>query len=693
MPAVAIPIATALASSTIASALTIALVDYGVMAFGTAIIAGQIGAAAIGFGINSVGSSLMGGKQSGAGGGGVASSEGSTVGLLDTGRKLNINNPTGNRQIVYGQTRRQGINLFSKTTSTGLNNVDERLSSRDSYLHVITAFAGHECTSFEQLYINDIPVSIDDDGWVTNAKFTQNSDTEPEKAADAYAMTTYEAGNATGSGTTAIVVVDTIFATVNALVGVGDLMQVAGFADAAYNGQFEVTAVADAGSSRTNITYTTDITITTASPSQSGVTLDINPIGYRDSIAYVYTSAGHGLESGDSVFVFDSDVDIYNVDSVRVKDKKTDRTFTYRIPEFEVPTATATVATYQRRNGTDTALINIQLFLGGNTQDISANTFIQTALRGQFTDTDNIKGICCAYIRYYDANEFDQSPQLTAEIKGKKVYDPRDTVTKYTNNAALCILDYLIGTIGDNNIPYGFGLDVAEDINLDSFIAEANRCDESIELSDGSFTKRYTIDGTINTGNQNVDVLSLLCSAMMGNVTDWGGKVNIWSAHYEIPTHHINEDWFTSDGVQLAINNDKSSLINSVKGVINNEAELFNADDFPKYSDTAAIAADGEEFADNLELPYTKNIEVAQRLGKIHVKNAGKRMVLTTTLNARGLMLVPNDTVFLSLEKYNFENKVFRVGRMSIDLQNLQVNVTLKEDDPSIYEWAASEAQ
>lgn len=695
MPAVAIPLAAAAASTAVASSVTLALAGstiLGTIGFGGAIIAGQIVGGVVAMGINAAGSSLLGGKAGGrSAGGGVVSTEASTVGLVGTGRKINVNNPTGNRQIVYGQTRRQGVNLFSKTTSTGTNNIDERLSSRDAYLHIFTAFAGHECTSFEQFYINDVLVDLDSDGWVTNAKYTKNSDDQAEKAADAYAMTTYEAGTATGSGTTATVVVDTLFATVDALVGVGDLMQVQGVSDDAYNGQFEVTEVADAGSSRTNITYETDVTITDAAPSLSGVSLDINPFGYRDSVAYVYTSAGHELESGDKVFVFDSDVDIYNVDKVNVKDKKTDRTFTYRIPDFITPTAVATVGSYERRNGTDAALVNVQLFLGGDTQDISSDAFIEDSLRGQFTSTDNMKGICCAYVRYYDASEFDESPQFTAELKGKAVYDPRDATIKYTNNAALCVLDYLIGTIGDNNTPYGFGLDIAEDINLPSFIKEANRCDESVELLDGSFVKRYTVDGTINTGNQNIDVLSLLCSAMMGNVVDYNGQLHIWSAHYEVPTHHINEDWF-ADGIQLSINNDKSSLINAVKGVINNEAELFNADDFPKYSDAAAILADGQEFVDDLEMPYTKNVETAQRLGKIHVKNAGERLTIQCTFNARALELVPNDTLFLSFDKYNFVNKVFRVGRMSIDLQTLQVNVTLKADTPEVYEWSASEA-
>lgn len=67
------------------------------------------------------------------------------------------------------------------------------------------------------------------------------------------------------------------------------------------------------------------------------------------------------------------------------------------------------------------------------------------------------------------------TPAITARVKGKKLYDPRTTQTKYSNNPILAIYDYLINT------NYGLGENSAR-INTDSFNAAANSCEEFIDV-------------------------------------------------------------------------------------------------------------------------------------------------------------------------------------------------------------------
>ena len=85
-------------------------------------------------------------------------------------------------------------------------------------------------------------------------------------------------------------------------------------------------------------------------------------------------------------------------------------------------------------------------------------------------------------------------PNISALIKGRKIYDPRTTTTVWSDNPALVIRDYLLDDV------YGLGATAAE-IDDASFIAAANICDESVSLSGGGTEKRYTFNGVVDTGN------------------------------------------------------------------------------------------------------------------------------------------------------------------------------------------------
>jgi hypothetical protein len=65
-------------------------------------------------------------------------------------------------------------------------------------------------------------------------------------------------------------------------------------------------------------------------------------------------------------------------------------------------------------------------------------------------------------------------PNITAVVKGKKVYDPRSATTDWSDNPALCIADYLCDT------RYGLDATLADEIDADQLTAAANTCDERV---------------------------------------------------------------------------------------------------------------------------------------------------------------------------------------------------------------------
>jgi Putative phage tail protein len=98
----------------------------------------------------------------------------------------------------------------------------------------------------------------------------------------------------------------------------------------------------------------------------------------------------------------------------------------------------------------------------------------------------------CAYLYVqlkYDSNAFSGLPTFTADVRGRTLYDPRDGQTRYSNNAALAVRDYLTSTLYGRAIP-------ASAIDDASFVAAANACDARIAAP--SFSAVFTADPVAN---------------------------------------------------------------------------------------------------------------------------------------------------------------------------------------------------
>ena len=68
-------------------------------------------------------------------------------------------------------------------------------------------------------------------------------------------------------------------------------------------------------------------------------------------------------------------------------------------------------------------------------------------------------------------------PMISATVRGKKIVDYRDGGTRWSDNAALCIADYL------TEPTYGMAFPAATELDLANFNAEANHCDEIVQTS------------------------------------------------------------------------------------------------------------------------------------------------------------------------------------------------------------------
>lgn len=121
---------------------------------------------------------------------------------------------------------------------------------------------------------------------------------------------------------------------------------------------------------------------------------------------------------------------------------------------------------------------------GTSDQDTPAGLIgVSTDEGGTWTAAHRQRGRAFAYWRFhYNAEKFPNgAPNVSALIKGyNQVYDPRDMSVGWTNNAALCVADYII------NNSFGIGADYSDEIDEDVLIAAANVCDELVDTAQAS---------------------------------------------------------------------------------------------------------------------------------------------------------------------------------------------------------------
>lgn len=102
----------------------------------------------------------------------------------------------------------------------------------------------------------------------------------------------------------------------------------------------------------------------------------------------------------------------------------------------------------------------------------TADPMLRASIPEAWSTNHKLNGICyiAAAFDYDKKGMYKGVPQITVQVKGKKIYDPRSDTTAWSSNAALCFLDYI------QNDEYGKGL-VTADINMTTFETAADKCD------------------------------------------------------------------------------------------------------------------------------------------------------------------------------------------------------------------------
>ena len=319
-------------------------------------------------------------------------------------------------------------------------------------------------------------------------------------------------------------------------------------------------------------------------------------------------------------------------------------------------------------------------------------------------DNDLCLGRTLVYVRMgYAAAYFPGGlPEVRFVFEGKSdIYDPRDGKYKYTNNAALCIADYLSLPVAKG----GFGLTIGTDINASALSTAANVCDESITTESGTVA-RYTCDAVFQLSQTRGAILRDLLSSCAGRISTEGGIYGIHPAVWS-PTGVTLTDADIISVKLWPILSFRDSF-NGVKGVYCSPSNNYERSDYPAYmqdtyhgftTDTFKTEDGGERIWGELNLPCTASSPTAQRLAKIALWRTRCQMRATLRCKMGAYRLTSMDQIQVTHPRYTWNAKYFEVleSRL-VQVRNgaavsLQVELDIAEISSEGLEWSLTEEQ
>lgn len=325
--------------------------------------------------------------------------------------------------------------------------------------------------------------------------------------------------------------------------------------------------------------------------------------------------------------------------------------------------------------------------LGTTTQ--TAVTELVNESDNKWTNSHTLKGIAYIYVKLAHNNDIFPNgiPNITAVIQGKKVFDPRNNTTAFSDNPALCIRDYLTNS--------DYGLDTpATQVDNATVIATANLCDETVTLADSTTEKRYTANGSFDTGEKPNDIISELSTSMGGQVSYSSGKFFIIGAEYKTPVKTFTEADLTS-GITVTTRKSRRDQYNGIKGVFADPDNLYQPTDFPSYQSSTFLSEDqNRENYKDVTFPFTTSHTMAQRLAKIDLFRSRNQISATLNLTMKAFDLRVGDTIYVTNTRLGWTNKVFEVVTWKLELDQkgkIGVECNVKETTSGVYTFSSSE--
>tara|TARA_R110001592_G_scaffold192618_2_gene439440 strand:+ start:631 stop:3186 length:2556 start_codon:yes stop_codon:yes gene_type:complete len=367
--------------------------------------------------------------------------------------------------------------------------------------------------------------------------------------------------------------------------------------------------------------------------------------------------SGHEVESFDRLYINDSYVDVANIGADGNVSAVID----------------SDGSTSDRFDGK----LRVNFHLGASDQDADPDLVAESA---KWTAQHRLRGIAYMYVRLqFDADVFPNGvPTFTAEVKGKKVYNPSTGTTVWSDNPALCLRDYLTSSYGLAELPANI-----DDTLINSAVAVCN------QTNTDAGTTRYTCNGAFTTNLTPYDAINNILTSMGGTLWYAQGKWRVKPSYWTAPVLDLNEDDLRSS-IGVSTRHSRRDNFNVVKGTFRGEESNWQTTDYPQVDSPAFLAADNnQESVADVDLPFTDNSVEARRIARIALERNRQQLTVTAAFGLNTMQVQVGDNVRLTNTRFGWTNKEFEVLSWTFGLTDgldLQVNMNLRETAESVFD-------
>lgn len=316
-------------------------------------------------------------------------------------------------------------------------------------------------------------------------------------------------------------------------------------------------------------------------------------------------------------------------------------------------------------------VVRVLKHLGGAND--TADAYLRSILPDKWPATAVLRGMCYTVVTL-DLNHPEFQGGLVpihAVIRGRKLYDPRDGQTRWSQNPALAIMDYLTSPL--------CGVPMA-DLPAAQFITAANVCDEASPTGGA----RYTVNGTVSSDQGQASVLEAMTQAMAGGLvaTTW----DVFAGKYIAPVAALaQEDVVGSLSINPGVSD--ASVYNGVKGQYIGPENKHVQTDFTPYQNPTYREADGRDLYTNIDFPFTDSLQRITNLARIFTEDQRNGFTIKGEFSLKAWPLKVGQRITFTSAFLGQSAKVYRITDKSY-APNSAVQLTLKEDAASIWDYA-----
>lgn len=383
--------------------------------------------------------------------------------------------------------------------------------------------------------------------------------------------------------------------------------------------------------------------------------------------------------------------EIEDIHSIEIDDYAIDEGRYGTIETHPSPATNQYRVIYRSQEATAENWVYIEGFFGKDDQPASG--ILSTA--SNWGANHKLSGVAYLAVRLqWDPDVFSGIPNITAVVKGRKIYDPRTSTTAWSDNPALCIRDYL------TNTRYGKGLATSV-IDSTSFEDAADDLDNfTVTPYSGGPTgvKLFKCNAIINTGDEIFKNLGDMLLGCKGFLPYQNGKYYLY-IDQSVSTSVITLDTSTIIGGIAIKSERKEDKFNRVVCKFPNPETKWEPDqaiwpDSGSTEETSFLSADGSEvLVEEIDLPTITNYYAARDFARIFCLRSRNALRCSLQATSEALNLRIGDRVSVTHPTPGWTAKPFQVEELTLNYDGT-VSLQLVEYDSTIYAYdPASEEQ